>query len=592
MRDRGRERSSVLAGALALAGLGCALAGLGCAAQDDLAGGTPVAYFQGGAHEVSPEELAAVALADPNGALSAGVLPARYDLGYYLPPPGAQGKQNSCVGWATGYGLMTYLKARQRRVIPHVGSEPLLDECYSPAFVYNRLNGGLDRGCSALAALKLLVKEGAPRWKLHPYDEADCSSSPSPEAQADARLHRLASFERVDLRDALRSKLSLFDGNPIVIAIPNDAAIQQLGGGTWRGPAEEGSSLHCLLIIGWDDERQAYRALNSWGTGWGEGGYGWLGYEAVAKHVRQAFVVTDRVDLRAGRWWSQALVHAPGHPDAGVSVALELDLRIEPQAEGGVRLSGAGFVTAVWQDAKPEAQRAERRITERCELRCSGRVDRGLVRLQITTTSWTIQCEAAGRRLRFRGGQGRVELAREGGGWGPISASEGERLRDELLGTYPPEVTALMPSPGTVGGVNDLVGRAAPYGEDLRSVLRVRGKVDLALTLSREGRAAAEELVLSYEGQPMLRDGEALRPIRAAQIPTGGARPIRQLPPGGVGAPVLQDARFVRTIGGDFFLDGGLKRPLVQGAARRLGVQLESIGEAELADLPLGVPFR
>lgn len=35
---------------------------------------------------------------------------------------------------------------------------------------------------------------------------------------------------------------------------------------------------HTVLIIGWDDNKQAWLVKNSWGTGWGENGYVWIGY--------------------------------------------------------------------------------------------------------------------------------------------------------------------------------------------------------------------------------------------------------------------------------------------------------------------------
>lgn len=38
---------------------------------------------------------------------------------------------------------------------------------------------------------------------------------------------------------------------------------------------------HCVSCIGYDDAKQAWLCKNSWGTGWGEGGYFWIGYGQV-----------------------------------------------------------------------------------------------------------------------------------------------------------------------------------------------------------------------------------------------------------------------------------------------------------------------
>ena len=70
----------------------------------------------------------------------ASSLPASVDLSADLPTPGDQGQQNSCVGWATAYGMMTYLERAAHKWALSSAT------VFSPAYVYNQLNHGIDAG--------------------------------------------------------------------------------------------------------------------------------------------------------------------------------------------------------------------------------------------------------------------------------------------------------------------------------------------------------------------------------------------------------------------------------------------------------------
>jgi len=47
------------------------------------------------------------------------------------------------------------------------------------------------------------------------------------------------------------------------------------------------------LVVGYDESRNAFKVINSWGVNWGNEGYLWIDYEVFKKIVIEAFVVED-----------------------------------------------------------------------------------------------------------------------------------------------------------------------------------------------------------------------------------------------------------------------------------------------------------
>ena len=46
-----------------------------------------------------------------------------------------------------------------------------------------------------------------------------------------------------------------------------------------------------MTVVGYDDTRQAFKIINSWGPAWGEGGFGWISYNAFEQGAREAYVM-------------------------------------------------------------------------------------------------------------------------------------------------------------------------------------------------------------------------------------------------------------------------------------------------------------
>ena len=253
-------------------------------------------------------------------------VPSTVDLSADTPPPGSQGPQGSCVGWAVAYAMKSYQERVER-------GWPLDDPRHvlSPAYVYNqiRLPGG---GSYIVDALNLLVDQGVASQAVMPYDHRDFRRPPSAAAKREAANYRIASWGAVERRThasfVREIKRHLVQRRPVVIGL---SVYPDFRGLDRSDPIYDDASGfyeggHAIVIIGYDDARSAFKIINSWGTNWGVGGYGWIDYDASERLIRAAYVAED------------VIASDVGTPPAPPTVPLPADAAIEV-ASGTVQMS-------------------------------------------------------------------------------------------------------------------------------------------------------------------------------------------------------------------------------------------------------------
>jgi hypothetical protein len=239
-----------------------------------------------------------------------GCLGSRYmsqvDLSDEMPPIGDQGGQGSCVSWALGYYHRTQLEYRERHwdlTSPH--------HQFSPAFIYNQVNGGADRGSYFEHSARLVCEQGCASMADIPYNQYDYLSWPSESAYSHAISFRTRTWNWMNVRDTVELgnvKQLLANGSTVVLGIncyQNFMNINQFDNiycvADRYGPNTFG---HGVTIVGYDDSLPthdgtgALKLVNSFGTGWGASGFWWMSYEAVMDaglSQRYAVFLTDTV---------------------------------------------------------------------------------------------------------------------------------------------------------------------------------------------------------------------------------------------------------------------------------------------------------
>ena len=224
-------------------------------------------------------------------------LPAAADLSAAFPTPGDQGQQSSCTAWAVGYALRSYYEGKRQQW--NFSSD---NQLISPAYIYNHLHnytGDCSQGTPISYALDLLKTQGAPTLEAFPYADDNCTLKPGPAVMGAASQFRIRSWKALDPKKIDDAKGQLHSGNPVVFGMEISADFEQ-----WKGDAiyDDTTSAriggHAMVIVGYSEAKQAFKIINSWGTSWGDKGFGWISYRAMRELADRQFVV-DVPDLPA-----------------------------------------------------------------------------------------------------------------------------------------------------------------------------------------------------------------------------------------------------------------------------------------------------
>lgn len=259
-----------------------------------------------------------------------GERPTRVLLTDYLPPVRMQGQQGSCVAWSSGYYTYTYEVARQLRLTPEQMKEPRWQ--FSPAYLYNQGNNGRDNGMQVARGFELLRDTGCASLAEMPYDENDYKVKPGDKAKERAvryKATRIAHLFRgkyvggaAPELDKLRTFLADTQ-TPFVMAIPiftdfPNGSVQPdyiFNTAVDTKNRENFYGLHAVTVIGYDEDKKAFRMVNSWGPEWGDQGFLWLADDFVLNYAVEGWASTPGGPRVRTPKWDRTSIVPPDAPD-------------------------------------------------------------------------------------------------------------------------------------------------------------------------------------------------------------------------------------------------------------------------------------
>ena len=193
----------------------------------------------------------------------------------HMPPVYDQGQTSSCTGNGVAACVQYGLKAQSRH-----------DFVPSRLFIYynERLMEGTvhdDAGAYIRDGIKVVANIGAPPEDLWPFDVNNLLVKPTDNVYSEAKKGIIKQYSRVPIKLANIQNV-LTHGIPIVFGCTlyqsfESNQVASNGMVPMPGLNENVVGGHCMVIVGSNDTHFIVR--NSWGSGWGDGGYCYMPHE-------------------------------------------------------------------------------------------------------------------------------------------------------------------------------------------------------------------------------------------------------------------------------------------------------------------------
>jgi hypothetical protein len=234
------------------------------------------------------------------------LIPRQYNIykeyPYYFPPIIDQKNINCCVPICIST-IYYYLTFKQNNIIKTRISSLYL---YYLVKIYNNigndsldsLDSNEDSGVTIMETLKILKKRGCCPEFLYTYTENNFNSIPNEKLLNLTNKCKLINFTKI-LRFEI--KQNLINNNPVICGIKvfnSFHSTKTIETGIIDLPQKFDYLLggHSIIIVGYNDYIESYIFINSWGSSWGDNGFGIIPYSYINnKNYSDEFFIINNI---------------------------------------------------------------------------------------------------------------------------------------------------------------------------------------------------------------------------------------------------------------------------------------------------------
>lgn len=202
-----------------------------------------------------------------------------------------QGNEGTCVAFASVVGVKEYQDTKEYKKSIGLSPRYLYSLCKEIDGIPN------EEGTYPRIAMKVLLNNGVcpeSYWPYKPYQ----NDKPKKDADTKAKVYRINAYAR--LKALMEMKRSLIVNGPFLAGVQvfrSWFTKKALSKGLIPMPGKDDilEGGHAICIVGYNDTQKLFKFKNSWGSQWGDKGYGYLYYDYMKKYCMDAWSATDLI---------------------------------------------------------------------------------------------------------------------------------------------------------------------------------------------------------------------------------------------------------------------------------------------------------